>query len=265
MIPLSLSGKTALVCGSTQGMGRAIAEAFAHAGANVILMARNPNTLHTVLGELPRTETQHHATLCADFSDINAVQDTLQDYMAHHPDNPIHILVNNTGGPKPGAIVDATTEQFMDTITQHVLVSHTLVQVLLPAMKTEQYGRIINVISTSVKQPIPNLGVSNTTRGAMASWAKTLAMEVAYFGITVNNILPGYIATGRLASLTESIATRQEQTIESVQHAMLATIPAGRFGEPIEAGYLAAFLASPMASYITGTSIALDGGRTTAL
>ncbi len=201
----------------------------------------------------------------ADFSDVSAVRSAVEAYQQSHEEKPIHLLVNNTGGPKPGALAEATTEQFVDTISQHLLVSHTLVQLLLPAMKAEQYGRIINVISTSVKQPIPNLGVSNTTRGAMASWAKTLAMEVAAFGITVNNILPGYIATGRLTSLTESIAARQGQTIEAVRHDMLATIPAGRFGEPMEAGYLAAFLASPMASYITGTSIALDGGRTTAL
>lgn len=264
MITLDLTGKRALVCGSTQGIGRAIAMKFAEAGASVILAARNEESLQRTLNELPQSPTAHHASICADFVNVQNVETALSDFLAKE-NAPIHIIVNNTGGPAPGRISEATAESFLATFSQHILVSQMLVRRLLAGMKQEQYGRIINIISTSVKQPIPNLGVSNTIRGAMASWAKTLSMEVAEDGITVNNILPGYIKTGRLDSLTTNTAKNQGKSEEEVSASMLQTIPAGRFGEPEELGNLATFLASPLAAYITGTSIAVDGGRTSAL
>jgi 3-oxoacyl-[acyl-carrier protein] reductase len=265
MISLNLSQKRALVCGSTQGIGKAIAIAFAEAGASVILAARNEAALQRTLAELPQTPNVHHSYICADFSRKQDVEQALDAFLKKEGNPPIHILVNNTGGPAPGAIAEASAESFIAAFTQHIVVSQMLVQRLLSGMKQEQYGRIINIISTSVKQPIPNLGVSNTTRGAMASWAKTLSFELAPHGITVNNILPGYIKTGRLESLTESIAKGQNKSIDEVATSLLQTIPAGRFGEPSELGHLATFLASPIAGYITGTSIQVDGGRTSAL
>lgn len=265
MITLDLTGKSALVCGSTQGIGRAIAQKFAEAGASVILAARNEAALQQTVQELPRVGNARHTSICADFGRFEDVEKALTTFLAKEQNPTIHILVNNTGGPAPGRIAEATSEQFAATFSQHILVSQMLVQQLLSGMKQAQYGRVINIISTSVKQPIPNLGVSNTIRGAMASWAKTLSMEVAADGITVNNILPGFIKTGRLDSLTTTTAKNQGKSAEEVATSMLQTIPAGRFGEPEELGNLATFLASPLAAYITGTSIAVDGGRTSAL
>ncbi len=265
MISLDLSGKRALVCGSTQGIGKAIAIAFAEAGASVVLAARNEDTLQQILRELPQTTGVHHSYLCADFSRLHDVEQAVASFLDINNNTPIHIVVNNTGGPAPGQITDASVESFLDALSQHLLVSQMLMRQLLPCMRQEQYGRIINIISTSVKQPIPNLGVSNTTRAAMASWAKTLSFEVASDGITVNNILPGYIKTGRLDSLATNMAKGQNKSVQDVETAMIQTVPAGRFGEPKEIAHLATFLASPLAAYITGTSIAVDGGKTTAL
>jgi 3-oxoacyl-[acyl-carrier protein] reductase len=265
MIHIDLTGKRALVCGSTQGIGYAIATELARAGASVILAARNESVLKRVAEELPPVAHEPHNYICADFSKRDDVEHALRTFLDVQGNPPIHVLVNNTGGPPPGAILEASSSAFMDALSQHLLVNQLLVQMLVPAMKAERYGRIINIISTSVKQPIPNLGVSNTTRGAVNSWAKTLSFELAPFGITVNNLLPGYISTGRLESLASSIAQRGGKAVGEVEAEMLTTIPAGRFGAPSELGYIAAFLASPLAAYITGTSLAVDGGRTTAL
>jgi 3-oxoacyl-[acyl-carrier protein] reductase len=267
MISIDLSGKHALVCGSTQGIGKAIAIAFAQAGASVVLAARNTNTLQSVKQELEtlsKQSDQVHNIICADFSHHEEVEHAVRDYLAVSQ-KPIHILVNNTGGPAPGSVTEASGEDFVRAFVQHIVVNQTLTQLLLPQMKQEGYGRIINIVSTSVKQPIPNLGVSNTIRGAVASWAKTVSFEVARYGITINNILPGFIKTARLEALAHSIANAQHKEVHHVEQDMLQTIPAGRFGEASELGQLAAFLASPLAAYITGTSIAIDGGRTTAL
>jgi 3-oxoacyl-[acyl-carrier protein] reductase len=263
MIPIDCSEKNALVCGSTQGIGKAIAIRLAEAGANITLAARNEKTLRELRDELPVVSPEQvHNFMLADFSSLesvkNAIDVQLQKGMR------FQILVNNTGGPSPGTIVDASTNDFLAALSQHLLCSHTLVQACLKGMKEEKYGRIINIISTSVKQPIPNLGVSNTTRGAVSSWAKTLSLELASFGITVNNILPGYIQTGRLDSLINSTSALQNVSLEQVQETMLKSVPAGRFGSPDELANLAVFLASPLAHYINGTSIAVDGGRTTA-
>jgi len=266
MLTIDLTGKQALVCGSTQGIGKAIAKEFACAGASVILAARNEKRLQETLRELSLVvEGQRHNAICADFSRYEDVEHALKAFLETQGQPTIHLLVNNTGGPPPGAIVEAQAEAFVQAFSQHLLVSQRLVQHLLPAMKREGYGRVINIVSTSVKQPIANLGVSNTIRGAVSSWAKTLSFEVASFGITVNNILPGYVKTGRLESLIASIAHNTGRSTSEIESEMIQTIPAGRFAEPSELASLAAFLASPLASYINGTSIAVDGGRTTAL
>lgn len=264
MIQIDCSSKNALVCGSTQGIGKAIAFKLAAAGANVTLAARNEATLQSVLAELPNHAGQKHDYIVADFSDAQSVKYAVNSYLSRTL-KPIHILVNNTGGPPPGAINEASSDAFLAALSQHLLCNHFLAQSVLQGMKEAQYGRIINIISTSVKQPIPNLGVSNTTRGAVSSWAKTLSFEVAKFGITVNNILPGYIQTGRLDSLVASTADVQKVNINEVAKQMMNTIPAGRFGMAEELANVAVFLASPLADYVNGTSIAVDGGRTTAL
>lgn len=256
---LSLKSKTALICGSTQGIGLAIARELALLGADCILLARNENRLKEAVASLDTSNGQQHHYAIADFQHTDQVKDTAGALAAA---GTIHILVNNTGGPAPGLIQNATADQFLNAFQQHIINSQQLVQAFLPGMKAAGFGRIINVISTSVKVPIPNLGVSNTIRAATAAWAKTLSLEVAADGITVNNILPGFIKTGRLESLIQSNAAAQQISPEELVTQMEKQIPAQRFGETKEIAALAAFLASPAASYISGTSIPVDGGRT---
>lgn len=242
-----LSGKTALVCGGSQGIGLAAARELAARGAAVTVLSRSE----------PPSEDKF-AFLRADLQQIENLIPVLAKQLQAPP--AFSILVNNSGGPPPGAVVDATVDQFLSAFRQQVLASHLLVQWLLPAMKANGYGRIINVISTSVREPIEGLGVSNTIRGATASWAKTLSREVGKFGITVNNVLPGATRTGRLESIIKrKAATGTPQ--EEVEAKMRAEIPAGRFAEPAEVGAVIAFLASPAAGYISGVSIPVDGGR----
>ncbi|MCR6722049.1 MAG: SDR family oxidoreductase [Chitinophagaceae bacterium] len=260
MVSISLEKKTALVCGSTQGIGRAIAEAFAEAGASCILVARTEQKLKELAAALAKNHpSQEHQYIVADLADKDQVA-SLAAQLANH--SPIHIIVNNSGGPKPGPITEANPADFLAAFQQHIVTAQLLVQALLSGMKQEGYGRVINIISTSVRIPIANLGVSNTTRGAMASWAKTLSNEVAQFGITVNNILPGLTETQRLQSLIQSEAKRLHKTEEEVAGEMRLTIPAKRFGQPEELANLACFLASPLAAYINGNSISVDGGKT---
>lgn len=260
---LQLSGKRALVCGSTQGLGKACAMELARLGASVVLMARNEDSLKSTVAELETRGTQSHSFLVADFSHTEQVRQRVEEFVGTNP--PIHILVNNTGGPKGGQIVDAETDDFMSAFSAHLLCNHILAQALIPGMKAERYGRIINIISTSVKQPIPGLGVSNTIRGAVASWSKTLASELASFGITVNNVLPGMTKTGRLDSLIASKAEKSGKSIAEITRDMIAEIPAGRFAMPEEFAAAVAFLATPAASYINGINLPVDGGRTMSL
>jgi 3-oxoacyl-[acyl-carrier protein] reductase len=255
----SLTDKEALVCGSTQGIGLAIARELAHLGANCTLMARNEEALKKAVDSLDASEGQRHGYLVADFSDASQVRDAIDRHTLHHK---VHILVNNTGGPPAGPITDAEPAMFMKYFEQHIVCNQILVQHCLPSMKADSYGRIINVISTSVRIPIDNLGVSNTIRGATASWAKTLSNEVAQFGITVNNILPGFTKTERLHSLIRNIAGRRGLSEEVVARQMEAEVPARRFGEAGEIAAVAAFLATPAAAYVNGVSIPVDGGRT---
>lgn len=261
---IDLKGKNAVVCGSTQGIGKAAALELASMGASVVLIARNESSLKKVKEELPVTSGQMHSYIVADFSDYNNVKTRLDQYLTSNRQT-VHILVNNTGGPPAGKALDALTQEFIAAFNNHLLCNHVLVQTFAEGMKAAKYGRIINVISTSVKQPIPGLGVSNTIRGAVASWSKTLAAELAPFGITVNNVLPGGTNTQRLQSIIETNAGKAAVSKDHIQAHMLAEIPAGRFAEAAEVANAIAFLASPAASYITGINLPVDGGRTSCL
>ncbi len=256
---ISLKNKTALICGSTQGIGLAIAKELSLLGANCILLARNKEALQKSIQLLDSSQGQQHTFAVADFSNTTEVKKVADELALK---NNIHILINNTGGPAPGLITDAATENFIAAFQQHIINNQHLVQSLLSGMKKEAYGRVINIISTSVKIPIANLGISNTIRAATAGWAKTLSLEVAAHGITVNNILPGYTKTQRLESLLQINAAKQKISPEELAAKMQEQIPARRFGEAAEVATLAAFLASPAASYINGTSIPVDGGST---
>ncbi len=256
MLSLDLTGKTALVAGSTQGIGFATAHALASLGANCILIARNEESLKNAVAALP---SGNHNYIVADFSQPETVRDAVSNLVS---DQTIHILVNNTGGPPAGPITEAAVEAFLNAFQQHLVCNHILATAVLPRMKEAQFGRIINIISTSVKIPLKNLGVSNTIRGAVASWSKTLANETAKFGITVNNVLPGATSTGRLEAIIRNKVSKSGISKDEAEHEMLAEIPAGRFGKPEEIAAMVAFLASPAAAYVTGVSIPVDGGRT---
>lgn len=256
---LSLEGRNAIICGSSQGIGYAIAEELALMGANCILLARNEENLKLAVSQLDIAIRQSHSYHAIDFNNHEATRKLIAQITAQQP---IHILVNNSGGPKAGPIVNATEEQFVQAFQQHLISNHILTTGVIEGMKKEHYGRIINIISTSVKIPLKNLGVSNTIRGAVASWAKTLSNELAQFGITVNNILPGLTKTQRLQSLVETTAATQGLSTEEVEQQMLDEVPAKRFGEAAEIAAVAAFLATPAAAYVNGTSIRVDGGRT---
>lgn len=260
---LDLKGKTAIVCGATQGIGLASAVELALLGANVTLVARNEAKLREAVETLDISSGQLHRYFVADFSDHEQLKDAVENYLRLCPD--VHILVNNTGGPSGGAIVEAETEQFLNTFQMHLINNQFLVQSVFPSMKKEGYGRIVNIISTSVKQPIVGLGVSNTIRGAVASWAKTLSLEIAQYGITVNNVLPGYTETARLYSILETRAQAQDRSPKEVAKEMAASIPTRRFVKAEETAAAVAFLCSPAAASINGVSLAVDGGRTESL
>jgi 3-oxoacyl-[acyl-carrier protein] reductase len=254
----NLKGKNALVCGSSKGIGLAAAIELASLGANITLVSRSANVMASLTRQLDNDEGQHHDFLAADFSDPDDLKRKITGLVATKP---IHILVNNTGGPPAGPITEASEAAFLDAYNKHLICNHLLAKAVLPKMKKEGYGRIINVISTSVKAPLSGLGVSNTVRAAVANWAKTLANEVGPFGITVNNVLPGATDTGRLKEIIVNKAAKSKQPEAEVKAKMEAQIPLGRFAQPSEIGAVIAFLASPAASYITGVALAVDGGR----
>ncbi len=256
----TLENKNALVCGSTSGIGKATAQLFAQMGANVILIARNEEKLKDTIAKLPCSLTQHHHYIVADFTNPEQVSESVHQFL--QSGLPVHILVNNTGGPAAGPIVSALTDSFSDAFRQHLIINHLLAQAVIPSMKTTGYGRIINIISTSVKQPLSNLGVSNTIRAAVANWAKTMANELAVFGITVNNILPGATDTERLSTIIANKVTKSGKSEEEVTREMISEIPASRFGKAEEIAYAVGFLASPQAAYINGINLPVDGGRT---
>ncbi|MCC7232431.1 MAG: SDR family oxidoreductase [Bacteroidia bacterium] len=258
---LELTGKKALVCGSTRGIGKAVAMELASLGASVTLLARNAEDLKRIAGQLPGKGP--HNWISIDFNQPALLKSSVSEFIRN--EEPVHILVNNTGGPPSGPVFSAATDEFVSAFSNHLVCNHILMQAVVDGMKAAGYGRIINIISTSVKQPLPNLGVSNTVRAAVANWAKTLAGELGPFGITVNNVLPGATATRRLESLIDSKAKKSGMDVQEVRAGMLKEIPAGRFGDPSEIAAAVAFLASPAASYINGINMPVDGGRTACL
>jgi len=259
---LNLKNKNALVCGSTQGIGKASAMALAELGANVTLVARNEEKLKEVLKELPNTY-QNHSYIVADFQDPIILGEKVAKGLKTV--GTYHILVNNTGGPAAGSVFSANLESFEQAFTQHLKCNHVLAQTVVPGMKESDFGRIINIISTSVKQPLDGLGVSNTIRGAVANWSKTLANELAEFGITVNNVLPGATSTERLSDIINNKALKTGKSVEEVSRAMKNTVPAKRFAQPGEIANAVAFLATEAAAYINGINLPVDGGRTKSL
>lgn len=256
---LDLVGRQAVVCGASKGIGRAAAEELALLGASVTLVSRSEDALKSVAATLDVSKGQKHGYFTADFMDTDDVEQKLKQRLAQ---SPVQILVNNGGGPPAGSALSASIHDYAAIFTQHVLVAQTFVQLVVPGMKDAGYGRIINVLSTSVKQPVKGLGVSNTIRGAMAQWAKTLAGELGGFGITVNNILPGATDTGRMKEIISGKSAKSGKSEADVKAEEIAAIPAGRFGTPNELGAAIAFLASPAAAYINGINLPVDGGRT---
>jgi 3-oxoacyl-[acyl-carrier protein] reductase len=255
----SLQNKTALVNGGSKGIGHAIAQALARLGAHCILLARNEEDLRESVKALDTSDGQKHRYLVADMDHPQQVAALVSGLIA---ETPIEILINNSGGPAGGPILDAGEQEFLQTFNRHLIGNHLISKVVVESMKKSGYGRIVNIISTSVKIPLPNLGVSNTVRGAVASWAKTMANELAPFQITVNNVLPGATRTQRLEQIIRTNAQKKNSTPEQVEEEMRREIPMKRFAEPEEVASLAAFLCTPAAAYITGTSIPVDGGRT---
>ena len=256
---ISLLDKNAIVCGSTQGIGLSIAVELASLGASVTLVARNKQKLKDATKSLSNSNGQSHNYFSADFSNPKQLEAELAKHLTNCP-NP-DILINNTGGPAAGQIIDAELDDFTKAFSNHVVCNQLLAKAVVPGMKSKGYGRIVNIISTSVKEPIIGLGVSNTIRGAVASWAKTLANELGPFGITVNNVLPGFTDTERLSSLLKNKAEKSGKTFEEIIKHSKEVIPTGRFASPAEIAWAVAFLVSPAASYINGVNLPVDGGR----
>lgn len=260
---IDLSGKTALVGGSTQGIGRAIATELANAGASIVLVARNEQSLQEVISTLSISENQKHYFVQADFSNPSQLNEKISEHIKTF--GGIDILVNNTGGPKAGPVNSANIFEFEEAFKNHLICNHVLMQNCVAGMKEKKSGRIINIISTSVKQPLKGLGVSNTIRAAVANWSKTLASELAPYGITVNNILPGATATQRLQEIIRNKSQKANESQEKITSEMLNEIPAQRFATPQEIAFAAVFLASTQASYVNGINLPVDGGRTLCL
>jgi len=257
---LDLKNKNAIVCGSTQGIGEASAIELAKLGANITLIARNKSKLQDVLGSLDTSQAQKHNFLVVDFNDSVSLKDKLNEITDTY-----HILINNTGGPAAGLISEANQQLFEDAFKMHLVNNQILVQKVVEGMKKVGFGRIINILSTSVKAPIPGLGVSNTIRAAVANWAKTLSIELGSHGITVNNILPGFTNTNRLKNIIINKANKQQKSIDEVSIIMRSSVPANRFGESFEVANAIAFLCTPAAAYINGINLPVDGGRTQSL
>jgi len=259
---LSLHNKHALVGGASAGIGKATAIELALLGANVTLIARTESALQTALSELDTTQGQQHSYLVADYSNRT---DLIEQVTALVVQRPVHILVNNTGGPPGGPLTDAKESALLEAYYNHLICNHLLAQTVLAGMKDAGYGRIVNIISTSVKEPLDNLGVSNTTRWAVAGWAKTWANEVGQFGVTVNNVLPGYTSTGRLDEIVQKRATAQNAEAAAIEQQFKAHVPLRRFAHPSEVAAAVAFLTTPAAAYINGVNLPVDGGRTKSL
>ncbi|NUO00984.1 MAG: SDR family oxidoreductase [Saprospiraceae bacterium] len=255
---LDLSGKNALVCGSSKGIGKATAIELAKLGANVTLVARSANIMAELIEQLERKPGQVHDFLAADFSNRGDLKRKITGLTTIKT---IHILINNTGGPPAAPIADSTEEAFLDAFQNHLICNQLLTQQVISGMKQAGYGRIINIVSTSVKQPLEGLGVSNTVRAAVAGWSKTWSNELAPFGITMNNVLPGATDTERLRDLISNKAVKLGVPESEIAQHMQAEIPLGRFADASEIASVIAFLATPAAAYLTGVSIPVDGGR----
>jgi 3-oxoacyl-[acyl-carrier protein] reductase len=255
---LDLFGRHALVCGASEGIGLAAARELALLGADVTLLARREDALRAACDALPRREGQRHGFVVADASQTESLSKTAVDLAAKRP---VQMLVNNSGGPPAGPAHAADFSAYLDAFTRHLVANQVLVQALLPGMRDAKWGRIVNVISTSVREPIANLGVSNTIRGAVASWAKTLSKELGPDGITVNNVLPGYTETARVVQIVQGAMARQGKPEAEVRAELASHVPLRRFAQPAEIGAVIAFLCAPAAGYVSGQSIAVDGGR----
>ncbi len=253
---LSLNGKRALVCGSTDGIGKATALLLAKRGAEIVLAARNQQKLELVMNEL---SGEDHDYICADFDNPNDLKKKVENHINDF--GPIHILINNTGGPKSGALIEAKAEEFETAFNQHVIANQFLTQAVVPGMRKLGSGRVINIISMSIKQVIPGLGVSNTIRGAVAQWAKTLALELGEYGITVNNILPGYTDTDRLKELLQNLARKNGIRYDEMVELTERKVSLRRLGQPEETAAAIAFLASDASGYINGADFPVDGAR----
>jgi len=252
-----LSGKRALVCGASRGIGRATALALAARGASVALLARDAEGLGRV-AEAIAARGGSAEVVPADLDDRDGLAATLSTRLA--AGGPVHIWVNNTGGPPSGPLLNAPEAAFQAAFGRHVLAPQRILSALLPGMRAAGYGRIVNILSTSVREPIDNLGVSNLVRAAVAAWAKTLSRELPP-GVTINNILPGYTDTERLGELATAAAARGNRTADAVRADWQAQVPEGRLGHPDELAAVVAFLCSPAASYVRGVSLPVDGGR----
>lgn len=260
---LDLSGRHALVCGASQGIGLATAIELARLGADVTLLARRADVLASLAGQLPQMHAgQRHGWIAADSGDTGALRTGAEALVAERP---VHVLVNNSGGPPPGTLRGAGEDAFLAAFRAHLLANQTLAEVVVPGMIAAGYGRIVNIISTSVKEPIPGIGVSNVTRAAVAGWAKTLSRELAPHGITVNNVLPGATRTPRIEQIIAARAARSGHDPAQIAAEMQAEAPMGRFADPSEIAAAVAFLATPAASYVTGINLPVDGGRTRSL
>jgi 3-oxoacyl-[acyl-carrier protein] reductase len=257
---LSLKDKRAVVCGSTQGIGKAVAMELARMECNITLVSRNETALQQTMKELSNNGKQIHDFIAADFDFPDQLKEKIEKHIQEK--EIVHILINNTGGPKSGPVISAETEEFIKAFNAHLICNHILMQSCIEGMKKENYGRIINIISTSVKLPLKNLGVSNTIRAAVGNWSKSLANEVAKFGITVNNVLPGATNTSRLKQIIGDRSVKTGKSIDDIKKEMISEIPAARFGDPEEIANAVAFLASPAAAYINGINVPVDGGRT---
>lgn len=260
---INLEQKTALVCGGSKGIGFASARLLAESGCRILLLARDEQGLKSARQMLPTPHGQNHSYVACDISDSEKLKQIAESILQRF--GPVHILINNSGGPPSGALLNASPNDFLFFMKQHVLASHILAKTFVPSMKQSGYGRIINIISTSVKQPLPDLGVSNTIRGAMANWAKTLANELGPYGITVNNVLPGATRTERLQSLIEKKSLVTGKSPSQIESEMVLEIPLGRFATADEVAAAVLFLASPLASYVHGINLPVDGGRTSTL
>lgn len=248
----------AFVCGASQGIGEATAIALAKCGVPLTLLARNSEKLEFLSNQIIKDYNVHCDNIAIDINNLDQLKIEIDQKLKEH--GSYQILINNSSGPKGGPVLETSDVDFITFFQNHLLAAQTLVRSLLPGMQETKYGRIINIISTSVKQPIPNLGASNTIRGAMASWGKTLSMEVGEY-VTVNNVLPGFTATGRLESLAKGVAQKTHRSIEDIYEQWKQQVPLRRFAKPEETAHAILFLASNAASYINGINLPVDGGR----